>query len=327
MAHRCCVRSGLIMVAGCLVLGLFLATSSTARAQQKEIQPPGFPIPDLEKLFPPGTIDPEQLKMLKKLMEGNQADIQKMMEDLKKMLPPGFPGAGPGLFDLKLGGFMPMAATMKENRLGAVLLQPSQTLIEQLELPDKQGIVLKTVKPGSTAAKNGLKSNDILLELAGKPASSNVDTFVKQLNDIKKDTPIDAVILRKGKKETIKGIKLGDIPANNNPFGGFGRAMPNFQIQPGMFPVQGALPGGGIQMSTSRGPGDAFITRYKEGNIAIVIAGKLANSKATIDSIEIRDGDEAKTYKSVNEVPEEYREDVRVLIRRTETGNIQRIGN
>ena len=34
----------------------------------------------------PGTIDPEQIKMLKKLLDG-QGDLQKMIEDLQKQLP------------------------------------------------------------------------------------------------------------------------------------------------------------------------------------------------------------------------------------------------
>jgi hypothetical protein len=302
------VRRLLTVTVGCLVLGLFLTTQGMASAQQKPKPLPGIQPPeiDIEKLFPPGTIDPEQLKMLKQLLEG-QADIQKMLEDLKKQLPQGFP-------DMKLpNGLMPFGAAGVENRLGAVLQQPNQTLIDQLELPDKQGLVLKTVKPNSAAAKNGLKTNDILLELAGKPVPNNIEGFIKQLNAIKKDEPVDAVVLRKGKKETIKGIKLGDVPVNN-PFGG----MPNLKLplQPGLLP--GALPGGGGNLSISRGPGGAFTTRYKEGGTTITITGVLENGKANVSGIEIRDGDQVKNYKSIGEVPEEYREDVRVLIRQTE---------
>jgi hypothetical protein len=318
MTQQSCIRRGLVLVAGCLVIGLMTITPRAAWAQQKDDPLPGFQVPDIEKLFPPGSIDPEQLKMLKKLLEANQADIKKMMEELKKQFPQGFPGGGPGFPNMQLPGVMPFGPVAMENRLGAVLQQPSTTLVDQLDLPDKQGLVLKTVKPGSTAAKGGLKPNDILLELAGKPVPNNLSGFLKQLNDIKKDVPVDAVVLRKGKKETIKGIKLGDIPANNNPFGGFAPGLPNINIQPGMFP--GALPGGGVNMSTSRGPGGEFTTRYKEGDIAITIVGKVENGKANVASIEIREGNQAKTYKSVNEVPEEYREDIRVLIRQTESG-------
>jgi hypothetical protein len=321
-------RRGLVLVAGCLVVGLVTLAPPSVQAQQKDDPLPGFQVPDIEKLFPPGSIDPEQLKMLKKLLEANQADLNKMMDQLKKQFPQGFPG-GPGFPNMQLPGVMPFASIGTENRLGAVLQQPNATLVDQLELPDQQGLVLKTVKPGSAAAKAGLKSNDILLELAGKPVPNNLSGFLKQLNDIKKDTPVDAVVLRKGKKETIKGIKLGDVPANNNPFGGFGPGLPNLQIQRGMFPAVGALPGGGINMSTSRGPGGEFTTRYKEGDIAITIVGKVENGKANVASIEIREGGQAKTYKSVNEVPEEYREDIRVLIRQTESGktfSIKKLG-
>jgi membrane-associated protease RseP (regulator of RpoE activity) len=319
-AHRC-VHRGLLLAAACMVLGLVAATPAPASAQQKENPLPGFPLPDIENLFPPGTVDPEQLKMLKKLLESNHAEIQKMMEDLKKQFPQGFPGGAPGLPDMKLpGALMPFPGARVENRLGAVLQQPNQTLVEQLELPDKQGLVLKTVKPGSAAAKAGLKANDILLELAGKPVPSNVDGFLQQLNAIKKDTAVDAVVMRKGKKETVKGIKLGEVPANNPFGGGFNPGLPNLQLQPGMFPAAGGLPGAGTNMSIARGPAGAFTTRYKEGDIAVTITGTMENGKANVASIEIREADQTKTYKSVGEVPEEYREDVRVLIRHTEGG-------
>jgi membrane-associated protease RseP (regulator of RpoE activity) len=330
MRRYCCTRRRLALAGTFLALGLILAFPATGRTQPPGNPQPGFPVPDFENLFPPGMIDPEQLKMLKKLMEANQAELQKMFEEMRKQFAQGFPG-GPGMFpggmpgfpNMGMPGFVPFGSVGRENRLGAVLQAPSQTLVDQLDLPDKQGLVLKTVKPGSAAAKNGLKANDILLELAGKPVPSSVDGFVKQLNGIKKDTPVDAVVLRKGKKETVKGIKLGEVPAENNPFGGFGGfggGMPNFQMQPGFFPGAGALPGG-TNMSMTRGPGGAFTTKYKEGDITITISGKIDQGKADVASIEIREGDQAKTYKSVKDVPEDFREDVRVLIRRIENGN------
>src|SRR5947207_84127 len=116
---------------GFLVAAAFLLTPSWAQAQQKEIPLPGG-FPDLEKLLPPGTIDPEQLKMLKQLLEG-QGDLQKMIEDLQKQLP--------GMPDLKLPN-MPFAAVSQENRLGAMLQPPNKTLVDQLDLPARQGLVL-----------------------------------------------------------------------------------------------------------------------------------------------------------------------------------------
>jgi hypothetical protein len=292
---------------------MFLAaTSTTAQAPGPKKDDP-FPIPDLEKLIPPGSIDPEQLKQLKKILEENKEQMQKMMEDLKKQ----FPG-GPPNFKLPNMPNFPFAPNFEqENRLGAVLQKPNATLVEQLDLPAKQGMVLKSVKADSAASRAGLKANDILLELNGKAVPSDVEDFVKQLNDIKKDTPVDAVVLRKGKKETVKGLKLGDIPQPANPFGGLGN-MPNFQLP--QLPIQGQGFGGpgNIRMSNSRGPDGSFTTKYQEGDLAITINGKMDNKKAAVSGIEIRDGDTTNNYKSVDDVPEDLRDDVRALIRSIE---------
>src|SRR5262249_44874376 len=209
----------------------------------------------------------------------------------------------------------------RDNRLGATLQKPSRVLVEQLDLPDKQGLVLNQVRANSAAAKAGLKANDILLELNDKAVPSNVEQFVKQLNEIKKDTPVDAVVLRKGKRETVKGLKLGDVPAN--PFGNLPNVpnLPNIQIQP-LQAVPGNFRPAGISMNTTRGADGSFTTKYKEGVIAITLQGKMEGNKANVSSIEIRDGDQTSTYKTISDVPEDLREDVRALIRAVESGKV-----
>ena len=42
---------------------------------------------------------------------------------------------------------------------------------------------------------------------------SNPEEFRKLVEGIKADTPVDAVVLRKGKKETIKGLSLPEAKA------------------------------------------------------------------------------------------------------------------
>jgi membrane-associated protease RseP (regulator of RpoE activity) len=315
------IRRVLPVVAGSVVLGLCLV-AITAWAQAPTPQKKGdglpLPIPDLEKLLPPGTIDPDQLKDLMKLLEGQHEMMRKLMDDLNQQFPGGLPNLGmPNVF----------GKVEQTNRLGAELQKPSRTLVDQLDLPEKQGIVLKTVKSESAAAKAGMKANDILLELNGKAVSSEVDDFIKQLNDIKKNTAVDGVVLRKGKREAIKGLKLGDVPAPANRFGGLGGLggnLPNLQ----MLPMQQlpAFGGGqrGVNMSTSRGPDGAFTTKYKEGDVAITINGKMENKKADVASIEIRDSGQTNKYKSVDDVPEDLRDDVRALIRSVEQGGTLR---
>ena len=43
-----------------------------------------------------------------------------------------------------------------------------------------------------------------MLELDGKVVSNRVPDFNKQIADIKSDTPVEIVVMRKGRKETVK---------------------------------------------------------------------------------------------------------------------------
>ena len=95
-----------------------------------------------------------------------------------------------------------------ESRLGVRVKEPSETLVDQLDLPKGQGMVIEELSPDAAAAKAGLKTHDILLELNGKNVSNDVAEVVKMIQEIKANTPVDAVVLRKGVRETIKGISL-----------------------------------------------------------------------------------------------------------------------
>jgi hypothetical protein len=152
------------------------------------------------------------------------------------------------------------------SRLGAIVESPSATLVEQLDLPKKQGLVIEDVQADSAAGKAGLKPHDILLELNGKAVSSDVSEFIRMLDDIKADKAVDAVVLRKGKRETIKGLTLpeakkdnvgGFFPGGFPPGGvggagfagggGFGGVGGGGFVPPGGFPGGGGgigLPGG-----------------------------------------------------------------------------------
>jgi hypothetical protein len=149
----------------------------------------------------PANLPKEQVDRIRTSLEQankRMQEAQKRMDELKRRPLPNIPDR---------------RGALSSNRLGVRLEKPSDTLIAQLGLPAGKGQVLAEVKEGSAAAKAGLMANDILLELAGKDVSSDQAEFVKALGEIKKDTPIDAVVLRMGKRETIKGITLPDAPA------------------------------------------------------------------------------------------------------------------
>src|SRR5262249_20258315 len=174
-------------------------------------------------------------------------------------------------------------------------------------------MVVEEVGPNSAAAKAGLKAHDILLELGGKAVSSKADDFQKLLDGLASDKAIDAVVLRKGKKETIKGLKLAQAsaarPANpglpNLPRFGGRLVLPNF--------------GAGKTISLSRS-NDQFTATQRDGNRTITIKGKIVQGKAEASEITIQDGGQSNTYDSVTKVPAAHREAVKDLIQMSQGG-------
>ncbi len=257
-------------------------------------------MPDFDRLFEnlPGA-NPEQLKQMREEMKRAHEQMRKAMEQGMRFQ------AGP------FGGMMMMNpgfrdGQLPQGRLGVRVEQPSDTLVEQLDLPRNQGLVVDAVMPDSAAGKAGLKTHDILLEVNGKAVPSNVGEFVKQVGEIKANTLVDVVVLRKGKKETLKGLTLPEAKVEKpQPFGGFGG---------GNFRLQGFGPGGkGVMMQTSRN-GDEFTIKRKEGDLAISITGKVTDGNAVPSAIEIDDGNGAKKYESLEKVPEAHRDTVKSML-------------
>ncbi|HMF12727.1 MAG TPA: PDZ domain-containing protein, partial [Gemmataceae bacterium] len=210
--------------------------------------------------------------------------------------------------------------------------------VEQLDLPKGQGWVITRVLDNSAAAKAGIKANDIFLELNGKPVPNDESKFFKLLDDVKANTPVDAVVLRKGKRETIKGLSLPEAKAvkpqvgEGFPGGGFGIGG----FQPGGVAGFGGFPGqqGGIGFGGfGGGPGqvmttmirtdDRFTTRYQEGSLIITLTGTVADGKAKLGAIHVQDGNDSKRYESVDKVPEQYRDKVKHLVETSEKGSVR----
>jgi hypothetical protein len=176
--------------------------------------------------------------------------------------PPQAPGAAPFQFQ---GGDQPeemrqMMQRMQgrfgggmfggnQGRLGVRVHPPTSELVDQLDLPKDQGLVIAQITPDSPAAKGGLKTNDILLEFNGKPVPNNINEFVRSVHEIKGEAKVDAVVLRKGKKETIKALTLPE--EKQVGFGGFQAPQGGFPHfgQPG----QGGFGGGGFAPAPGAG--------------------------------------------------------------------------
>ncbi|MBI1914861.1 MAG: PDZ domain-containing protein [Planctomycetes bacterium] len=289
-----------------LLFGGVLAAADEERP--RPLAPPMDGLPAFEGLpkhLPPG-IDPEQHKR-----------VLRMMERMRKQMP--FGGAPP------LAGPDGVAAE-PTARLGARLASPSGTLAEQLALPRGQGLVVEEVPQGSAAAKAGLKPHDILLEIDGKAVPSSVDDFARLLEKFTENTPVDVVVLRRGKNETLKGLKLPkaepgaivrtadvQVPLPPLPPGG---PLPFAPLAPpGVAPAEGLMQpiGGNGVITTLFHDHDRFIARHQEGSLIITLTGKAGAGKE-VEEIRVQDGRESDKYTSADKVPEAYRAKVKNLV-------------
>jgi hypothetical protein len=356
LAKRCTWWGTALAVTGILVVGVLLSgigiTSAPLSAAQREetkktdkkaekkdlIKTPE----EILKNLPAG-LDAETMKKIKQVldeqfkrsrvelerarkeMERAQEQMKKAMEQMRKQFPDigkkgGFGGFGPpGGFGGGVGGFGGgFAFVQPQMRLGVSLDKPSPIVAEQLDLPKGQGLVVRQVMPNSPAAKGGIKSNDILMEFAGKKVADNPMEMAQIVKDVKADSPVDAVVLRKGKRETIKGIILPEIKPFTPPGFGGGIGGKDFLI-PGPF-------GAGMKgtVTTVIRTDDSVRINHGHGKLHVNVVGKVEDGKTKVTSIHIQDGAGAgHSYKTVDEVPEQHRELVRGLLRMAEDHTIR----
>lgn len=250
----------------------------------------------------------EQLKNLQQQVPGLPPnagqDVQRRVEELRRRIQ-----------DRGLGG-------RGDGRLGASVTEPDEVLVEQLNLAKGQGVVVGQVKPDSPAAKAGIQPKDILLELDGKAVPSNVRDFAKLVQELKANTPVDAVVLRKGKKETIKDISLPET-RDANPLLPLRNFPPNFPFNPGAAQgrIQLQLGGAPGQAVATARTGDQFTSTHKDGDKTITITGTVSGDKSKVTEIAIQDGEKTSKYDDLSKVPEALRDKVKYVIDSTEKTN------
>ncbi len=314
---------------------------------------PAKPAPKVDDLFPPPAFPPDAEEMFKRLqrdfgpeharrvqeqMERTRKQIQEAMERSRKqreqmleMMRRNQNGFGGPVFAAPA---FPGAARRlpPEGRLGIQVSAPSPTLVDQLDLPKGQGVVVEEVVPESAAAKAGIKPHDVLLEINGQAVPDQPDKLAKAVHELPAKKALEAVVLRKGKKETVKGLTLPEpraaapeLPANNFPFPVMpGLEVPRVDVQVPVFNGANAFagPGGaGNVMTTTFRSRDRFTTRHQEGSLVITVTGKVADGKSQVTEIRVQDGNESHRYESVDKVPAEYRDKVKSLVESTNRTN------
>jgi len=264
------------MLLGGVLAMLLIGTPNTGRADDKPETRPD-PLQEANR----------RLEMMRKMMEEHGIHF----------------GARPGF-----------RANASHPRLGAEVSAPGGALADQLDLPKDQGLVVDKVAPNMPAAKAGLKPHDILLELNGKKVPSKVADFLPMLAKVEANKPVDAVVLRKGKRETIKGLKLPEAKASATPHDD-SPALPNFPRLEG-FDFDNLIPRAApdADLTTITRNDDQFTVTRKEGKRSVSVKGMVEKGKAKVQSVTIDDGSARKTYESLDKVPADYKKRVENLL-------------
>lgn len=245
---------------------------------------------------------------LRRLIEMQKEMEKRLLKDFNKFEIPGGVPLDPKDFDdlfkelldpnrqpngvggLPNGLFVPGGRKAAQPRLGVALEKVPAVLAEQLDLPKDSGLVIADVTAGSAAEKAGLKKNDVLIKLGDKDVPTDPAAFTTLVGNLKAGEKVDAVVVRKGKKETVKGIEL---PEARKPAQGGGAGNESIQVQVN--------------------DDDVTLTATVD-KTPYAITGKVENGKVVPAKITIGEGKEAKTYESLDKVPEGQRDTVVRLI-------------
>jgi beta-lactamase regulating signal transducer with metallopeptidase domain len=226
-----------------------------------------------------------------------------------------------------------------ETRLGVLVDRVPPVLADQLDLPKDRGVVLSGVLKDSSADKAGLKTSDIVLEFAGKPVEANPAEFIRSVNAVKVGDKVDLVVLRKGKKETIKGVEVPEakrnalvvplepnnvVPVPLRPGQPLNVIPPVPPIPPVVIarpilvpkPLQpGVIPGAPGQRSLQvQVRDDSFQIQAIEDGVQYLIEGGSKDGKPVPNHILIKEGDKAVEAESLDKVPEKHKERVKQLL-------------
>ena len=98
----------------------------------------------------------------------------------------------------------PFAKTVRSGPyLGIGLLEPDTDLAAYFGVKAGAGVLVSGVEKDTPAAKAGLKSGDVIVQMAGKPVREGQDIH-DALADLKKGERLAIEVVRHGKKETLQ---------------------------------------------------------------------------------------------------------------------------
>jgi beta-lactamase regulating signal transducer with metallopeptidase domain len=151
------------------------------------------------------------------------------------------------------------------GRLGVRVAVPDAVLVDQFDLPRGQGLVVADVAAGSPAARAGLRAHDLLLLLDGKPVLAEPWRLALQVDGLPGEKALTAVVLRRGRRETVNGVVL---PSPPRP----ARTGARGPVPPGPPLAETRFFGGAASASLVRS-GERFTAREEDGPLLIQASG------------------------------------------------------
>src|SRR5262249_19554184 len=140
-------------------------------------------------------------------------------------------------------------------------------------------------------------------------------------------SPVDAVVLRKGKKESVKGINLPEAKADQPGLPGFGgiEGVPQVGIPnvvelkaipvPDLKELIPAQPGGTVHQMDVQVNDGQFTIHSVRNEVDITVTGSVDGDTKKVDSVKITDGKEKVTADSLDKVPAKYKDEVQKLLK------------
>jgi len=109
--------------------------------------------------------------------------------------------------------------------LGVGVVELTDDRVKALNLKNDQGVEVKLVDPNSPAARTGLRENDVILEVNGKPVDG-IDQFQNLIGDAGPGVKLNLTVWRNGAKQTLTAtLQL-------RPFFVYGQQMPALVMPP-----------------------------------------------------------------------------------------------
>jgi serine protease Do len=103
--------------------------------------------------------------------------------------------------------------------LGVVSADVPDILAEHLNLPDREGVVVRSLVPDGPAAKAGITTNDVITRVSGTPVGSPQELSEK-IAAQKPGDPLAIDLIHRGKPATVQvtlGVRPADLAASGEP--------------------------------------------------------------------------------------------------------------